>query len=214
MTSSPPTPPITPAAPRNAKATGVLLLGAVVLVQLLLLAGLWERLRAHSERAAVQGQMATVQPGDPLPDFAVQLAGGETISRAALLERAPVLIFVASAGCAACEERRGQLLRALQDKHLDSVTVLVLGDGTSAWLREFVRGTQWLPALDTGAHAGRKFANGLVPFFALVNRTGTIQAASLAGLDHSFLHAVADSVLDDASQHDTTSTPHTTQEGG
>ncbi len=204
-----------PAPPSRAASRAVLLLGAVVLVQLLMMAGLWEQFTAHSKHADLPPPVETAHAGDALPDFPVRLAGGQALERPALLAQAPLLVFVASAGCNACEERRALLVKAQQPGALAAgMTVLVLGDGTADWVTEFCRGTDWLPAVDPGGRAGRLLTGGLVPFFALVDETGVIRAASLAGFDHDFLHALEHSRAADAVPHDEPHTQQTTQGGG
>ncbi|MFD9718926.1 TlpA family protein disulfide reductase [Streptomyces sp. NPDC059076] len=106
---------------------GLVLVGALCLVNLLLLTGIRRKLRGRG------GQPSGPKPGRPMPDFSATTLSGRTIGRADLLGRPAVLAFL-STTCPMCPTLVPHLVEHARSTGLtaDRMVVVISGDDSAA----------------------------------------------------------------------------------
>lgn len=111
---------------------GLVLVGAIGLLNLLLISAVMRRLRRHEEERRGFAHSGPA-PGDELPEFSAVTLAGAPVSRAGLIGRDAVLAFL-STGCPACPAAVPHLVEHARSAGLteEQMIVVITGDEREA----------------------------------------------------------------------------------
>ncbi|MER5770754.1 TlpA disulfide reductase family protein [Streptomyces sp. NPDC001985] len=161
---------------------GLVLVGAIGVLNLLLITAVIRRLRRQEEAAS--GRMASgPRPGETLPEFSAVDVSGRSVSRADLDGRLAVLTFL-STGCPACPAALPHLREYVRATGLARQQTIVVITGEESEAAELIE-----PLAELATIVVQPFPGALSETFSVVGTPTTV----IVGADGRVTHAEAGS---------------------